>query len=72
MNIAERIANQIRENTDLLMEEAISWETHSDCNMRLWKSAEQFGVLNEVDAILQDESLREMEQAIANMGVEGI
>lgn len=72
MNIAERIAKQIMDNADLLFDEVITWEVHSDCNMKLWKSAEEFGVFDEVDAILQAESLREMDEAIANMGKENI
>lgn len=72
MNIAERIAKQIRDNTDLLLEEEISWEVYNECNRTLWESARKFGVFIEVNTILQVISEREMEEAIANMVKESI
>ncbi len=65
---AKQIAQEIVEWADKALDGQISMEEHGEHNKRLWDLARETGVGDEVGAILQAISLKEMEEAIAAMG----
>ena len=70
MRTAQEIVADINRNTDLFLAEKIDWREHSDTNMNLWNEASASGVFEEVDTILQAQSLQEMTDAMKSMGIE--
>lgn len=61
----KHIADLIITVSEMCAEGTLSLEFHGGLNRALWELAERKGIATEVSAIVQDVSLREMDEAIA-------
>lgn len=68
MNHATRIASRISHTVEACLQSNSCLETLSKEVKDLWEEAKGLGVQEEVDSLLQEDSRKEMEEALLTIG----